>query len=49
MKIDSPSAKAGATANSVKSNGVPANELPTSKLYGALEPVAFFDGPMPTG
>jgi sugar lactone lactonase YvrE len=49
MKIDSPSAKAGAAANSVKSNGVPANELPTSQLHGALEPVAFFDGPMPTG
>lgn len=49
MKINSPSGKAGADANQVKSNGIPANELQISQLHGAVEPVAFFDGPMSTG
>ena len=40
------------TSNSptrTESKEIPAHELPSAKSEGALEPVAFFDGAMPTG
>jgi len=49
MKNNVASGKAGSTATPVKSDGIPAHELPTSRPQGALEPVAFFDDAMPTG
>lgn len=49
MTINPPSRRVGKAKTPAESNGIPAHELPSAQFQGALEPVAFFDGAMPTG